>query len=133
MLAQVSVSSSSRNARSSSGDITIWARRDMLSSSILTGEPRGDCGHGFGRRHHGHDLEVDQVLPAGRPPREKLRVLAFHDLEASPEVVGHPARHVAEPFGRKPALVTKPPVYRRCIPVAKVLDDHVQHEAPPRM
>src|SRR5206468_6238112 len=69
----------------------------------------------------------DQILPAGRPLRQKRDVVAFHDFEAAAEVLRDPACHVPKSLWRQPALVAKAAVDRQRVPVAKVLDDHVQH------
>src|SRR5207247_6731067 len=54
----------------------------------------GNDGHR--QRDDRNHLELDQVVPTGGPLRQERSVLALHDLEAAPEVLRDPTRHVAQ-------------------------------------
>src|SRR6266581_3212672 len=90
-------------------------------------QPRGDGGRSVRRCDDRNDLEFDQVLPAGGPLPKERSVLALHNLEAAPEVLRDPTRHVSKALRHESALVAKAPVHRERVAVPKVLDDHVLH------
>src|SRR5207253_1548702 len=74
---------------------------------LTRSQPRCQRSRRFRRRDHRNDLEFDQVLPAGGPLRQECLVLALHGLEAAPEVLRHPTRHVAKVVRHESAFVRR--------------------------
>jgi len=81
---------------------------------------------GFSGRNDRKHLEVDEVCPLSQPDVEERAVVAFHDLIATPEVLGYPAVHILEAIWCKAAACPEALVdWNWAVP--KVLDDHEKH------
>ena len=64
---------------------------------------------GFRAGHHGQDLEVAQIRPAGAPALDQGDVLAFEDLEGAGQVrraIGGLEHHA---LGNEPAILAHAP------------------------
>jgi hypothetical protein len=66
---------------------------------------------GLRRRHHGHDLELDQIAPE-RDPLLQPRIIALHELKATVEVRLDAAADVAQPVRGAAALLAQAAVAR---------------------
>src|SRR5713101_5914313 len=76
---------------------------------------------------HANDLEVDQVVPVGRPFSKERLVFRFHDLEAALEVEINPAGDVSDAVRSHPAPFAKAAVHLGRSPWSEMLNHHVEH------
>jgi len=80
-----------------------------------------------GRGEHRYHLEVHEVGPLGHPLLEQATISGLHYLIAPREIVGNPARDVAEAVGHEAALCPEAPIDRDRVPIAEMLDDEEVH------
>jgi hypothetical protein len=100
------------------------------SAAAAYSESAGNLGRSHLRRHDWDYLELDQILPAGGPLGDEVRILALHQLEAAAKVMGHPACNVPESSRGESTLIAKSAIHGESVSVAKVLDDHEEHLLP---
>src|SRR5688500_3508337 len=90
---------------------TAAARRGIIEHALRFIGLRGcEQRRGFSGADDGHDLELDQILPACQPLFQQRAVVALHDLVAAIAGLADPAADVMQPGRCEPPALAEPRV-----------------------